>query len=255
MSVKKLSYPALRLCDELRRNVSDNLDRYLNGDFLDLADTDDWSIPLSIDVDLDPLKELSANAEDDVKNSMLVWNALSHLNPSLASEGRVWTRLAHVECLEYGRKRWIKATTGQDAVKKIEDHFFASTRTQCRDDNTVGRLWWTAYVAKRAMPDAHEDAVRAIWRSQDIRSNVIERPWIAIRPKLAASIVRAILNTPSVTASEAAFREFMKTVNRFGGGVIFEAMTDGDIDTFVRSCVTASVGDGGSSSPASSVTG
>jgi hypothetical protein len=253
MSLTKLKYPALRLCDDLRRTVANNLDRYLNGDFMDLADSDDWSIPLSIDVDLEPLKELTSNADDEVKNSMLVWNTLSHLDPSLASEGRVWTRLAHIECLEYGRKRWVKTTTGEDAVKKIEDHFFASTRTQCRDDNTIGRLWWTAYVAKRAMPDAHEDAVRAIWGSQDIRSNVIERPWISIRPKLAASVVRAILNIPSVTASETAFREFMKTVNRLGGGVIFEAMTDEDIDSFVASCAAASVRDGERTSPAGSM--
>ncbi|MCL4850426.1 MAG: hypothetical protein KJZ78_03480, partial [Bryobacteraceae bacterium] len=146
MGLQKLKYPALRVCDGLRKGVAGNLDRYLEGDFEDLAGTDDWAIPLSVDFDPLPLESLVANEADDAKCSMLVWKALGSLPPSLASEGRIWTRLSHVDCLEYARVRWIGQRTGPAAVKVIEDHFFAATRTACRDDNAVGRLWWTSYI-------------------------------------------------------------------------------------------------------------
>lgn len=237
MSRSALKYPALRVCEELRKKIAENLDRYLQGDFEDYADTDDWAIPLNLQVDLAPLKLLETNPAGDAENSLLVWQALGELNPSLASEGRIWTRLSHVEGLAYARERWIGGRTGAEAVQVIDGHFFADTRTACRDDNAIGRLWWTAFVAKRAMPDDHEAAVRAIWKTADIRSNVIERPWISSRPRLASAIVRAIITIPDVTASESAFRDFMKAINRLGGGLMFEVMEEPKIDAFIASCV------------------
>ena len=232
-----LKYPSLRVCADLRRNVADSLDRYLEGDFAEFADSDDWAIPLQLQVDPAPLASLLKDPADDATNSLLVWEALKDLSPSVASEGRIWTRLCHVECLEYARARWMGSRKGAEAVKVIEDHFFADTRTACRDDNAVGRLWWTAHVANQAAPENLEQAVRAIWKSADIRSNIVERPWIASRPRVAAAIVQAIVHTPAVTASESAFRDFMKQINNRGGGRLFEVMSDADLEEFVKACV------------------
>ena len=43
-------------------------------------------------------------------------------------------------------------------------------------------------------------------------------------------------NDPKVLASERSFREFMKSLNFLGGGIVFEAMTDGQIDDFLNRC-------------------
>jgi hypothetical protein len=236
-SQQSISYFSANVCRDLRQSVERNLDRYLSSGFEDRAGEPDWSIKLGSLFDLAPLKQLATTVKDDTKSSMLVWKTLGKLAPSLAMEGRVWTRLAHIECIEYARSRWIGERTGEDAIKVIEDHFFAETRTACRDDNAVGRLWWTAYVAYLAMPQDQEKALVAIWKSADIRSNIVERPWISSRPKLAGAIVRAVLNVPAVTATEAAFRDFMKGLNRQGGGLLFEVMTDAEVDAFVGSCV------------------
>jgi hypothetical protein len=234
---EKLKYLSSKVCRELQQSIERNIERYLSGSFLDLAVDADWSINLTVDVDLSPLNALPGAIDNDAKGSVLVWQALGGLLPSLAIEGRIWTRLAHVECLEYSRARWIGQNKGETAAKIIGDHFFGNTRTACRDDNAIGRLWWTAYVAHLALPEDHEKAIAAIWRSADIRSNVIERPWISSRPKLAGAIVRAILEKPGVSKSEEAFREFMKTMNAKGGGMLFEVMTDGEVNSFVKSCI------------------
>jgi hypothetical protein len=184
-------------------------------------------------------------AEADFANAVLVWEALGKLTPALATEARLWTRLTHLEGLTYSRERWLQQAKSKDErIDAINTHFFAETQTKYRDDNALGRLWWAAHIAKLAMPDDQLTALKAIvQKSTDIRSNIVERPGISSRPKLAAAIVRTIVREPKTTASEDRFRSFMKAVNRLGGGVVFEAMSDNEIDGFMDECVAHSDSD------------
>lgn len=238
MGTGKLKYLSEKVSDELFRNVEANLDRYLTDDFLELARAGDWSIELSLDIDLAPLKELVGDnrSEAEVKNSLLVWKTLSRLTPSLATENRIWTRLCHIECLHYARTRWLDKVGSGNGPDNVRKHFFARTLTGYRDDNAIGRLWWNAYIAKSVMPDDIEKALKAILKTADIRSNLVERPWITSRPKLAAGIIRTIIRKPAISEKEEAFRDFMKTLNRRGGGVLFELMNDRDMDSFMDMC-------------------
>jgi hypothetical protein len=240
MSMDKLRYLSSHVFDNLRENVTINLARYLEGDFTDLAEAEGWAIPLTFEADLEPLKNLKPGLGPDVEvvNSLLVWQSLSRLPPALANEGRLWARLVHVEALPYARARWVGERSGQAAEEAINKHFFGETRTRCRDDNAIGRLWWNAYIARLAMPENHQLALKAILRTADIRSNIIERAWISSRPRVAAAIVRAILRNRLIAASEIAFRGFMKRLNRQGGGVLFEAMSDGEVDALMDACAT-----------------
>lgn len=121
-------------------------------------------------------------------------------------------------------------------MESVRTHFFANTQTKCRDDNAVGRLWWNAYIASMAMPHDHEGALRALLKTADIRSNVVERTWMTSRPKIAAGILRIIIRKAAITETELAFREFMKRVNKRGGGVLFELMDDRELDSFMDAC-------------------
>jgi hypothetical protein len=235
MSDQSLTYLSTKVEQTLRASIEANLARYLSGDFSDVATDADWNIPLTIAVDLEPLFELihEKGSAAEVANSLVVWKCLSRLTPALANESRIWTRLTHVEGLSYARARWIEGATGERAVKRIADHFFGATRTARRDDNAVGRLWWNAYVAHQAAPDHLAEALAALLKTADIRSNIIERPWISSRPALSAGIVRVIMREPRVTASEKSFRQFMKNVNRTGGGLLFEVMGIREVDAFL----------------------
>lgn len=232
----KLKYLSEKVAADLLNNVGKNLDRYREGDFQDLVEEGGWSIELKLEVDLNPLNDLvgETGSEVEVSNSLLVWSALSHMTPSLARENRIWTRLTHVECLGYARTRWLK---GKEIESAVRTHFFADTQTKCRDDNAIGRLWWNAYIAQLAMPADHEAALRAMLKTADIRSNVVERTWSTSRPKIAAGILRAIINQPKVTVTERAFRDFMISLNRRGGGILFEIMDDKEVDAFMESCL------------------
>jgi hypothetical protein len=253
MSVERLKYLSEHRLLELKSNISANLERYVRGDFRDLAAQNGWAVEHALTVDLSPLEELdpAAGAEVEVTNSLLVWKALHGLSPALATEERIWVRLAHLNCLEFCRKRWLRAQDQDSLIREIGAHLFAATQTAIRDDNGVSRLWWNAYIARLAMPDDPEKALRTILKKADFRSNFVERTRTVSRSALAAGIIRAMLSESWVTESESNFRSFMKAVNKFGGGLLFEVMESDSVDNFILNCIGHALDESMESKPSS----
>ena len=206
-------YVGQAVADELWNNVESNLQRYLEDGFEDLVEKGNWSLPLRRVFDPGPLKELDprVGAAVEVENSRLVWKSLGNaLNPSLATENRIWVRLSHVECLEFSKDRWLTSGSDEVLTQRIRAHFFANTRTAARDDHVLSRLWWNGWIARQVNPDDPESALEMILKSADVRSNLVERPWIFARPALARGIFRAMDNEAWVLQAELHFREFIK---------------------------------------------
>ena len=238
MSRERLAYLATNTLDGLYAGILENIERYRTSDFHDLVESGGWDIHLSVEVDLDPLEDLdpSGTPEAEIENSLLVWRAMHELTPALACEDRIWTRLSHVECLEYCRERWLSDKGDAALAKDVRTHFFAPGMTACRDDHAVSRLWWNAYIAKDIRPNDQRTALELILKTADIRSNLIERPWMVNRPTVADAILRAMEREDWVTSKEANFREFMKSVNHRGGGIVFELLPDKELDRFMEEC-------------------
>jgi hypothetical protein len=236
-----LLYLSDRVLGELRKNVGANLERYRSTGFSDLANEPGWDIPLGVEFDAEKLATLDMSAPQnivsvDLPNSIIVGEAISGLTPAMANEERVWARLSHVEAIEYCRARWI---TGRDEARHealVIDHFFAPTQTGIRDDHALSRLWWNYQIARTCMPDDIPGALALIMKTADIRSNFVERIWMTSRKNIAGAVLRAMKSDPWITATEDNFRKFMKSLNRLGGGVVFEVMDAGETDGFVRQC-------------------
>lgn len=235
----KLKYLSQSIIESLRSNIADNIARYRSGSFLDLVPQGDWSIELPPEVDIGLLEALdpSGTPQAEAENSRLVWKALAGLTPSLACEEGIWTRLTHVECLEYSRSRWLSSGMDEEqSAKAVMNHFFADTLTKRRDDNAISRLWWNAHIASLAIPSEELPALDVILSKADIRSNFVERSMTVSRPVLAAGIIRLMQRNPEVGSREESFRAFMRALNRYGGGVVFEAMSHAHIDAFMDRC-------------------
>ncbi len=244
--MSKLKFLSQDVMDNLQAQVAANRARYQAGDFLDLEVGNGWAIEVSsVSLDGGALAALdmsSTKPEVEVRNSLMVFEALPGMTPAIAREGRIWTRLTHVEGLEYARSRWLSGIAGESIDKAVLDHFFGSGLTSVRDDNAIGRLWWNARVAKIAAGAGdHEQALSLILKSADIRSNFVERSRTTSRPKLAQGLIRIMIAEPWITSDEASFRHFMKVLNRNGGGILFEVMLDKQIDEFLAKTVAAAM--------------
>jgi len=228
---------------EVQRTASlENPEIYFSQDFSREARSPSWDISLAVNYDRDRLAELDLTlrqniAAIDLKNSRVVGEALSELTPSLASEERVWARLAHTDGLVYSRVRWLDGKSGDDLRSSVRVHLFAPNQTNIRDDHALARLWWNWHIAKTCWPENPERALELILSTADVRSNFVERFWMSSRRNIASATLRAMDTNNWITAREKNFREFMKALNRFGGGIVFEALDEQECDGFVEECV------------------
>lgn len=238
--MSKLLYVGEQVAADLRGSVTENLDRYRNGDFLDLESAGNWRIPLSVDADLSELSQLGTDGSpaSEIENSLIVGRALAHISPSIARENRLWVRMSHVEGLPYSRARWIlDSSTDEKCAADIIKHFFAPTLTACRDDHSIARLWWNYHIA-RQIDSANVAAVlRHILHRADIRLSFIERSAMASRPSFSRGVVRLLATEKDLLEGEKLFREFMKQMNLDGAGLAFEVMPEVKIDALMRECL------------------
>ncbi len=240
MNVSKLKFISEGVLDQLREQIPQNISRYTTGDFLDLEKENGWAIETkTVEIDgaeLAALEHGGTSADVEVRNSLRVYRALKGMTPSLAREERIWTRLTHIECLEYSRSRWLDGEKPDEIPALISKHFFSRTLTETRDDNALGRLWWNGHIAMIASPENPERGLRLVLKTADIRSNLVERTRMVSRPILAQALLRTMEAEPWITSVEAHFREFMKVVNRNGGGILFEVLDLSDTQSFLETC-------------------
>lgn len=242
MASARLKYLSENRLSELASNIQENLERYASGDFHDLERENGWAIETTaVTVDsglLGMLDGTSRTASADIENSLVLHRAVNGMTPALARDERIWVRLAHIECLDYARSRWLSGSAGDDLEKQVRLHMFAPTLTAIRDDNALSRLWWNVHIATIADPEDPEGALRLILKTADIRSNFVERTGTVSRGPLARAVVRAMRNDPWISSSERAFRELMIAINKEGGGLLFEALTESEADRLIRACAS-----------------
>lgn len=228
----RLKYISEAVLEDLLEHIPDRLDLYTREDFSTLMSEYGWNVEATgVGLIPDKLAELQSGAttpQVEVRNSLIVHEALPGMRRSVAREERVWVRLCHVECLNYARSRWLSDVAGEELETQIRTHFFASSLTQVRDDNAIGRLWWNAEIARIGSPDDIEHGLNMILKTADIRLNLVERPRLMSRPVLARGVVRALADTPWLTEKEENFRRFMRTLNRDGSGVLYEVLSEAE---------------------------
>lgn len=238
MTTEPLKFLSAEIVERLASDVAQNLDRYSNGDFLDLAKQSGWAIETkfakwhpTIADQLDP----SGNTDAEIRNSLLVFKGLEGMTPALAREERLWARLCHVECLEYARRRWLKGVA--ELQQQVKLHFFAPSLPACRDDNAIGRLWWNGYVASMASPEDVELGLRRLLARANIRLQIIDRADTAFRLPLIQGIFRLLGHEAWFNSYDAAIADFMFEVNKRSGGVVFEALDDSAVDAHLQLCL------------------
>jgi hypothetical protein len=226
------------IVEQLVRGLDMNLSRYRLGDFVNPAKTSGWAIETTVarcDPAIFQRLDPTVNPEAEIRNSLLIYNGLEGMTPALAREERLWARLCHVECLHYARQRWLRGKDGLAA--KVRLHFFAPSLPGCRDDNAVGRLWWNGHIAALACPDNVELGLRRLLARANIRLQVIDRTDTAFRQPLISGIVRLLGAESWFDTYDAAVGDFMFEVNKRSGGIVFETLTDDEVDAHLAKCL------------------
>lgn len=217
---------------DLRSKIGKRLDWYYSG----RGDLGAWpeSRPSSVKVS-SPTLELDGEGrkshQSDGENARRVYEYLSTLRPEEAAEERLWVYLAHVECHEYVRSRWLRRRPGERAVaiRRVESHFFAHGSRALTRDNGVSRLWWMGKIARDVDGNDPGRVLDLVLQTQDIRSSLLERPGVSRNIEILREICDVMADHSkegkrSGLFERRKFRAWMRGINRRGGVVLLDAL-------------------------------
>lgn len=225
---------------ELKRSVKENLDKYLSGDFntyfMDPANL----IELDLEIDINRFAEFlpGKTNKDEVHNCILMSEILKEITPYMARDERLWVYLTHTYLLDYSRQRWeLGKKSGNDLIRHIDSHFFASDKRGIERDNAAARLWWIAALCNRVEGVPLKDVLDCLLLYSDVRASIIERPTTSqclnVFSALAKKLFAEYKKEKTEIFERKTFRELMKKLNLFGGIKLLDTMKECDINSFI----------------------
>lgn len=175
----------------------------------------------------------------DVSNAIAVYEALPGLTPHQASIERMWTYLCHCDCPKYVTNRWLgdRPDGDREAVRKVLNHFFAKGNRALIRDNGVSRLWWLGKIAYDVDPEDPRKFLTILLHRQDVRSALIERPAISMNRRVLGAIYEIMKNhwdNGGALFERQTFRGWMVALNRRGGVVLLDSLSDGLLAGLLR---------------------
>ena len=238
----KLRYYSSQTLEQLRSSVAERLDWYYAPERP--HSTFSFSGERESKLKAPALSEKLAMDEErpsstDVQNALTVYRALADLTPHQASIERMWVHLCHCDCFRYVSERWLRTRPEreEDAVRKVQNHFFAQGNRALIRDNGVSRLWWLGRIAYDAAPSSPREFLDILLHRQDVRSALIERPAVSMNRRVLKAIymvMRESWHNGRTLFQREIFRTWMTSLNRRGGVVLLDALPDESLGKLLR---------------------
>lgn len=169
----------------------------------------------------------------DIENAMRVHAALRHLTPLQARDPRLWTRLTHVDCWDYMRKRWQveKHMSKTDkAVRFVRSRYFVpQSQSRALLRNGIARLWWTAHVSCDPERENPYELTTVLLSTLDITQQILERG-LGRAPNVIQAFLEFLLRNKKVllaggNKNRARIRRLAKFLNMHGGVCILDCLS------------------------------
>lgn len=152
----------------------------------------------------------------DEANIEIIWSVMRELTPAQATDPRLWTTLALINCREYALARWPMPSSKDQIRAHLVAHWLCkvSVRSRIRD-HSIARLWWMASWATRIDGWNRQEVISILLNNSDYRQQLLDRSTSAS----AVSVVAAILTLTKdamrldIAYDRKKFRLFMEQVN------------------------------------------
>jgi hypothetical protein len=228
----------------LRANIPTNLDRYRRNDkwVAEIGQSSARDLQTRIEiktaVDLDdPVKD---NLKD-LENAIRVHKLLHKLTPLQARDPRLWTRLAHVDCWQYMRKRWPLERFGGDDEKGerfiASRYFIAQNDSRALMRNGMARLWWTAHMSHDGARDNPYELTSVLLSTLDITQQLLERN-LGRAPSVLKGFLEFLLQNKNELLSggdlnRVRIRKLAVFLNMYGGAYLLDCLSEREIITIL----------------------
>ena len=235
----------------LRLNIGANLARYSTP--RPWAGRPAGPEPVTLSTTLEPCVPLTTlvmpDGEDlkDLENSKIVYEAFPNLTPLQARDPRLWTRLAHVECWSYMRKRWnvarYSADTGRAERFILARYFVPQAQSRALLRNGLARLWWYAHLTYDATRSDPYELTAELLSFLDIAQQVLERN-MGRAPQIRIGFLDFLRQNRERLGANAEqrrkrIRDLAKALNLRGGVLLLDSLSLTEVEAILEEELTA----------------
>jgi hypothetical protein len=173
----------------------------------------------------------------DLENAVRVHKYLRDLTPLQARDPRLWTRLAHLECWTYMRKRWpierFKDQNEKAARYVTARYFVPQNESRALLRNGIARLWWTAHLSFDSQRTNFYELTSVLLSTLDITQQILERN-MGRSPVILRGFLEFLLanKTDLLRGGEdnrEKIRRLAKFLNMCGGVCLLDCLSQRDI--------------------------
>jgi hypothetical protein len=234
----------------LRLHVGANLARYSNP--RPWAGRPTGAEPVTLATTLEPCVPLALEMPDgedlkDIENSKIVYEAFPNLTPLQARDPRLWTRLTHVECWSYMRKRWdvnrFSADAGRAERFVLTRYFVPQAQSRALLRNGLARLWWYAHLTYDATREDPYELTAELLSFLDIAQQVLERN-MGRAPQIRIGFLDFLRQNRDRLGASAEqrrrrIRDLAKALNLRGGVMILDSLSITEVEEILEEELTA----------------
>ena len=180
-------------------------------------------------VDKDMLARLNNENLSSLEAAIILYEALPDLNPLLASYAPFWLYFAHIELVEYMRKRWPNVMFNRDGrqnsekeqISYIKDYWFPKFESRGTASKTwLPNLWWAVYLSVDNERRDKYELTRILFTQEDLRTRTLGT-YTLFRHKPATVATLCFIKSHLETTFKHAFqnkcRYMTKYLNYLGG--------------------------------------
>lgn len=177
----------------------------------------------------------------DYENARMLFEMLKGINPTLASDQRIWTWLAHVPFMDYMSKRWpVNEQPKEKRAVYILGHWFVKTQASTSYmRHGIAMLWWGAFATYGSERNDPFELTREFFSMQDYTRTLFGS--LGRSDRFRKALLEYVVENPDLfkVHKEARIRFLMRRLNYDGGYKIIPDLSVSEIKILVNQYKTA----------------
>lgn len=173
----------------------------------------------------------------DLDNSIAFYEEAKGINPTLASDPRLWTYLTHVRFFHYMKNRWPIDDLENPKNRLIDRYHLKYLKLESLTRNGLSRLWWFAHLTIDNNRKDKFELTRTLLVRADLTVGILERA-LGSNRNIRIAILEFLAENEDIRDNEDKSRNLLIQLNLYGGVKNLPYLVTNEIKNVLRKIKT-----------------
>jgi hypothetical protein len=152
----------------------------------------------------------------DLDNSIQFYESVQGMNPTIASDPRLWTYLTHARFFDYMKMRWPVVGMENPKTRIIDRYHLKYLKIESLTRNGIARLWWYIYLTIDTKRKDKYELTKILLSRADLAVGILERA-LGSNANIRNGLLEFLAENEDVRKDENKSRELLIQLNLYAG--------------------------------------